>query len=260
MNMTAERRRHGRGTSAAPRAKISSALDDENLAGWLHDLANVVENVRNSLGLLESHRSDEDRYRGAYSSTAQGVAVITSMLRRMRIILRREPISTTSVDLNAVAQSCVRLLQHQVKSMGVNLETTYTSEPLVVNGTEIALFRVIYNLLLNALQAAGSRRKVALRTAHEERYAVLVVSDSGSGMSDSVLNRAFTGPITTKRGGAGLGLLLSGTTIGEHGGSITVTSRPNQGTSISVRLPFGRGRRQTKYSRSRSIHTTLKRS
>ncbi len=64
-----------------------------------------------------------------------------------------------------------------------------------------------------------------------------VISDHGEGMSQETLTRVFEPFYTTKQSGTGLGMAICKRIIDAHEGTIQATSVPNQGTSITIRLP-----------------------
>ncbi len=71
----------------------------------------------------------------------------------------------------------------------------------------------------------------------EEESAVVVFSDTGKGMSQKVRDKIFNPFFTTKRYGTGLGLYVVKDIIEQQGGSVTVSSTPGKGTSVTVKLP-----------------------
>ena len=72
------------------------------------------------------------------------------------------------------------------------------------------------------------------------------VKDNGQGMTEKILKQIFDPFFTTKRakGGTGLGLAISYKIIEEHGGRISVTSKPGVGTTFTIRIPYVAARRQ----------------
>ncbi len=102
------------------------------------------------------------------------------------------------------------------------------------------LHQVIRNLVQNALDAAGDKGQVAVRTRAEGDQLVLEVEDDGPGITREQLGRIFTPFFTTKEPGMGMGLGLTITlqTVTRLGGSIRTHSVPGQGTRFRVRLPL----------------------
>ena len=110
-----------------------------------------------------------------------------------------------------------------------------------VYGDREKLQQVIVNLLINARQAVDAGGRVRVRTAcrPDRRAVTLEVHDSGHGIAPEHLNRIFDPFFTTKPvgRGTGLGLSLSYGIVQEHGGSIHVTSRIDEGSVFTVELP-----------------------
>jgi len=117
------------------------------------------------------------------------------------------------------------------------------------------LRQVLWNVLLNALQAlpAGGEIRVSARRVSEPpqeggaqrrnvsdegvQYVEIAISDTGVGIAPEVLERVFEPFFTTKRAGSGLGLPTVHRIVENHGGSLSLESRPGEGTAVRVRLP-----------------------
>jgi signal transduction histidine kinase len=102
---------------------------------------------------------------------------------------------------------------------------------------------VILNILKNsmdAIQDSGDERKglIQVTANRENRYAVIRIRDNGKGMERSTMARLFDPFFTTKQDGTGLGLSVSYRIIRNHGGTIQVDSRLNEGTEFIIYLPL----------------------
>jgi signal transduction histidine kinase len=101
------------------------------------------------------------------------------------------------------------------------------------------LFR---NILENAIAASPmpARMDAELRTVSSagRRLLQCVISDHGEGMSQETLTRVFEPFYTTKQSGTGLGMAICKRIVDAHDGTIQATSKPHQGTSITIRLPL----------------------
>jgi len=98
--------------------------------------------------------------------------------------------------------------------------------------------RALTNLIENAIQAMpqGGALRVSLRV--EAGHVVFRVSDTGVGMAAPDVSRAFEPYFSTKTGGSGLGLANAKRSIEREGGTITLTSAPGQGTTVTVSVPL----------------------
>ncbi|MFC3231185.1 ATP-binding protein [Marinibaculum pumilum] len=117
----------------------------------------------------------------------------------------------------------------------------------MVNADPVQLHQVLSNLISNARHAMPEGGEIRVSVGVEQEiagkdgpWALLQVSDSGTGMPAEVAARIFEPFYTTKRTGRGTGLGLSVVhgIVGAHGGRIDVTSRPGAGTTFAIRLPL----------------------
>ncbi|WP_051033391.1 two-component system sensor histidine kinase RppB [Chroococcidiopsis thermalis] len=117
-------------------------------------------------------------------------------------------------------------------------------EPLHVKGNEEQLYRMISNLIVNAIQATPSRGKVALLLTYNEREALIQIQDTGVGIAPEeqiqIFNRFYRVQQDRSRrtGGSGLGLPIADAIASVHRGSISVQSQLGQSSTFTVRLPL----------------------
>jgi signal transduction histidine kinase len=107
--------------------------------------------------------------------------------------------------------------------------------------------RVVINLVENSVQAVLARRIVeegdsyrpwvCVRTSLTDTGLRIDVEDNGIGMNDDTAGHAFEPLFTTRARGTGLGLAIVRKIIQEHGGSVSLTTAPNRGTTVTLVLP-----------------------
>ena len=125
----------------------------------------------------------------------------------------------------------------------VDPHTELMSELSYVYGNKSQLQEVVSNLLVNAVEAMATtsdrNRVLRLRTELRDRKAVAVlVEDSGPGIDNNKLSDIFTGFVSTKPHGMGLGLAISRMIIDYHGGELTALSDGKDGASFEFVLPI----------------------
>ena len=104
----------------------------------------------------------------------------------------------------------------------------------------VQIQQVVVNLVRNAVDAmaASARRKLTITSALDrDGHVVVAVTDTGTGLSEEVVERLFQPFVTTKADGIGIGLSLSLTIIKAHGGRLWAEPNPGGGTVFSFNLP-----------------------
>jgi signal transduction histidine kinase len=210
-------------------------FDAPDLIGWLHDAANLIRNIDICTHLLASPSLDVETRRRVHQSAARTIAVLKDMFPSLRRPGRRT--RQAVCELNEAIDSCVDLLRPQARISNVTFEIVPPSGLAFVRGDRGTYQRLIYNLMLNAVEASAPDGRVTVKTTHEKGYVVLVIDDTGSGMSRSVRRRVFKEPVTTKRKGSGRGLMLAAATVATQGGTMAVESRLGKGTILTLRFP-----------------------
>ena len=100
-----------------------------------------------------------------------------------------------------------------------------------------SLKQCLVNIIKNSIEATPEGGEIEVALAMGEGDVVVRITDQGSGMSETELDRAFNPFYSTKADGNGLGLPLIKKIIEESGGSVTLASRPGQGTTVTLHLP-----------------------
>ncbi len=147
-----------------------------------------------------------------------------------------------SVDLNAVVQTALRLVDNSIRKATDHFTVEYAEQLPAVRGNVQRIEQVVVNLVLNACQALPNRdQKISLATRYDDSKGViaLVVRDEGKGISDEHLSRVTDPFFTTRRdsGGTGLGLSVSAGIVKDHQGRLEFSSAPGQGTTVTLLLP-----------------------
>jgi PAS domain S-box-containing protein len=148
----------------------------------------------------------------------------------------------TPFALNDAVQRALRLLAHAVRTRTGRFDVVLASDLPAIEGDVQQIEQVVVNLVVNALEALPDReRGVRVSTAFDAgaREVVLEVRDEGVGIATEHLARLCDPFFTTKQesGGTGLGLAITSSLVRKHGGRLTFSSEPGQGTCAAVRLP-----------------------
>jgi PAS domain S-box-containing protein len=160
------------------------------------------------------------------------------------------------LDLGEVAAASVESLRSLAARKGIQLDLELPAGELSIEGDASLLNQVVRKLLDNAVKYSRAGGRVVLRGRPREQELELVVEDEGIGIPAEHQPRIFEkfymvdGGIARRMGGTGMGLYLVREIVRLHGGTVTVDSRPGEGSAFSVRLPR---RYQGAASRPRAI-------
>lgn len=148
------------------------------------------------------------------------------------------------VDLNEVARDATQLLSSEIAAHSIETKLDLDSSPVTGMLDEPSIRATTLNLVLNAVQAMPAGGHLTISTSSNEGKLVMLISDTGSGMSADQIKQIFEPFNTTKSRGLGLGMPYAQKIIQQHGGQIVVESQPGKGTDVRIELPAN-GRNQT---------------
>lgn len=166
----------------------------------------------------------------------------SSMLERFRNWSRPQHAPAPAFDLREALDNVRALLMPQAALHGVRLVFDLPAAPVPVVADAVEMEQVVFNLVRNAIEAAGDQRAaglVAIRLRQQEEQAVLEIADNGPGIPDELRPHLFTPFTTTRADGTGLGLALSRRLVERAGGDIALIDG-GPGATFHVVLPLGR--------------------
>lgn len=195
--------------------------------------------VHNMDGKLSKASADEMRntLNTLIEGMEMGVNRTVSIVNGLRSFSRSDETNIQPFDLHALIENTLLILFNQYKSR-IEIQKQYGNIP-ELRGFPGQISQVIMNLLINAIQAISDRGIITITTQHKRKKVVLMVQDTGTGITEKIRNQIFDPFFTTKEAGkgTGLGLSISYNIIKEHKGEIKLDSTPNQGTRFIVELP-----------------------
>jgi two-component system sensor histidine kinase PilS (NtrC family) len=207
-------------------------------ASIAHEIRNPLAAMRGSIQVLRSEMDGD-------SAQAELMEIILRESDRLNRIITdyltyARPRSQTHarVDVRELLQETFTLLRHSPELKPEHsLEEEYEAEATVVSADASQLKQVFWNIARNALQAMpdGGTLRAELRPTAGSRVRI-TLTDTGLGMSPEQVEHLFE-PFSSRTGGTGLGLSIVYQIIRDHGGTINVSSRERQGTTIAIELP-----------------------
>lgn len=147
-------------------------------------------------------------------------------------------------DPNQLLSEVVEFLRVEVESAGIQLDVSFDRTAPLLPFDRRYMKQALLNLVKNAMAAMPDGGTLSLSTKVANEEIMFTVKDTGIGMNEDVVGKIFEPYFTTKENGTGLGLTLTYKIIKEHGGDISVTSKPGQGSTFSIQLPIPQKDRQ----------------
>ncbi len=221
--------------------------------GVAHDFNNILSVLMGYATFLQLELSEEDPLQEyvehIMTSSQKAVNLTASLLTFSRL----QPVRLSPVDLNEAVRSTQKLLERLITE-DIKLKACLSEEALVVMADTTQIDQILFNLASNARDAMPRGGTLTIETELVEldgefvaahglgepgKYALLSISDNGSGIDEHAKEHIFDPFFTTKETGKGTGLGLS-TVYGivkRHGGYINVYSEKGMGTTFHIYLP-----------------------
>jgi signal transduction histidine kinase len=214
-----------------------------------HELKTAVAVVKSSLQLVGMRQRTPEEYQAGNERALADTERIEELVAKMLALARVEsgaatPASAATSDLNQCVCSTVSQLETfaTVRQVAVAVHDLPAGACIVtLSPDDCAL--VVSNLLMNAIQHSPPHTQVEVRMRTLDGFAELTIRDCGDGIDPAALphvfDRFYRGDPSRARatGGAGLGLAICKAAVEKAGGGITLTSKPGEGTTATVKLP-----------------------
>ena len=222
--------------------------------GIAHDFNNVLTVILSSAALLRARLSDRPDVQEEVREIEVAASWGAALTKQLLAFARRQVHQPQLVDLSELTSRTERLLRRLIGEH-IELTTVLPALPGSIWADPAQVEQVLVNLGLNARDAMprGGRLRIEIATAHLDseyaaahvdlapgRYASVVISDTGHGMTPEIMARISEPLFTTKAKGqgTGLGLTTSYGIVRQNGGYIEVSSEPGEGTTFRLYFPM----------------------
>ena len=210
--------------------------------------ANAAHELRTPLALMQVQLDlyNSASHPGNDADTLQTIKMVTEqndkLNRMVKTLLDMSELQTVGRDekiiLNDLVDEVLEDLEPLAQEKNIKLIGKYKNITMI--GSDILIYRLVYNLVENAIKYNHSDGQVTVNAYKKQKHIYLSVEDTGSGIPKELRERVFE-PFfrvdksrSRKLGGVGLGLTLVHEIVRVHDGSITVKSNPSGGTILEV--------------------------
>ena len=216
-------------------SELNSHLKEMNLAaaGLAHETRNPLNIIRGLAQMVSRLPDASPEVRAQSKTIVDETDKVTDQLTEFINYSRPREVRRTKIVLTAAAAEIVRTLNFDIEEKKLRVETA--GEPLAIEADEQLLRQVLFNLLLNAIQAVGEGGQIRIevqRATATEAY--LEVGDDGPGVPPENRMEIFKPYFTTHQKGTGLGLAVVSQIVLAHGWEIQCV--PNQPRGAIFRI------------------------
>lgn len=224
-------------------------VTQERIAALGRAAAQVAHEVKNPLaGLLLYSLHLKEKSSNFTESQTYLVDKIVDTIKHLnsrveQILGFARPVSLTLVsgNLAQLVNDVLELIRPQLTANNVEVRLSTDQQPAYAMLDETSLRGALMNLMLNAIEAmrGGGTLSIAIDHTidHRRESLRLEIADTGHGIGEEEAKKIFEPFYTTKEQGLGLGMPYAKKIIEQHGGTISLNSRPGEGTTISIVLP-----------------------
>jgi PAS domain S-box-containing protein len=213
----------------------------------------IAHEIRNPLGAIKLFLdilNDGDTYKRSrmemeiFDDININIDKINGIIKRILNFANPGIIHFENLDVNEVIKESLEFFISKIDNLNITLKLSLDHSISTIKGDKISLQQVITNLILNAIQAMGNGGSLCIRTMTDnsdfhmgQGLIVITIKDTGTGIKPEDEETIFNPFFTTKPTGTGLGLAISDQIIEHHGGTISFTSIPGEGSTFCIELP-----------------------
>ena len=217
-------------------------------AGVAHEINNPLTGVLTFTHMLLQRKDIKEDMRSDLETIAQQTERVRKIVKNLLDFSRQTALNPELTDINYLVESVVSMMKNQALVKGIDLQCNLDEGLPLITLDANQIQSVLFNLLLNALDATEQDDTIAVTTgigisgnAADPQGVEITIRDTGCGISGEHIDKLFDPFFSTKDvgQGTGLGLAISYGIVQHHGGTIWVQSEVGKGSTFTVWLPLG---------------------
>jgi signal transduction histidine kinase len=211
----------------------------EITAGIAHELNTPLANILGFAELLQDNLKKDSKATADLEKIIQNAIFSREVVKKLMFFACEMPQEMQKVNIVPSIKNAINLLDATFRKEQVKYIVKIEEEELWLRADTIQLTQIIFNLTINAIYFSPKNGLVTIEIFQNKTHIILKISDEGTGLSETSLEKIFQPFYTTKAtgDGSGLGLSVVHGIIMSHGGTIIAENNLSKGATFTVSLP-----------------------
>lgn len=207
-------------------------------ASFAHEIRNPLSSMRmlSQMLMQKSEMSDEQQQSLQY--ILEEIERIDNIVKRLMDFARPTTLNLEQQSLAPVLKSVLALMEPNLAHHQIHLVPEFETDLPNFQFDSDKIKQAFMNIVLNAMEAMPHGGTLTIATLKQENNVCIKVTDTGLGISEDDIEHLFEPFFTRKDKGTGLGLANVKRILEEHDGTVEIESTPDEGTTVSLRLPL----------------------
>ena len=215
-------------------------------SGIAHELRNPLAGIKTTSQALSEEMSEDDPRREYLTRITKEIDRLNDLLKTFFSFAKPQKLNLVPCHIKDIINEIIPFLIKEIADKGIRFTENYHPQLSKIKVDKSQMHQVFLNLFLNSIQAMSEGGELRIEVTPQnsapgdgakQNFVKAVISDTGRGIPPHLIHKIFDPFFTTKPKGIGLGLSIAYQIINKHGGSISVESRWEKGTSFVIHLP-----------------------
>lgn len=209
----------------------------EMVAGVSHEIKNPLGIIRSTAELLTAMPDANETQKKLSEVIKEEASRLNGIVTEFLDFARPQIPNLDRCNLTEILEKNLYFLQPELEKKGIQIHSNLNGRSFKLTADQDLLYRAFLNVFMNAIQSMNDGGVIRVKVEEEQDDYLILIEDTGCGISRENLKKIFNPFFTTREKGTGLGLSIVGKIIEGHNGTVTLKSKEGKGTEVRIKLP-----------------------